>query len=73
MIWDVKKHKWNKNFNLLKRYYQKHKNTKLPSEYMIDNEDVGYWLWEQQRLYARNSLSEEKVVALMSIGVELNK
>ena len=73
MIWDVKKHKWNKNFNLLKKYYQKHKNTQLPSEYIIDNEDVGYWLWEQQRLYAKNSLSEEKVIALMSIGVELNK
>ena len=71
MIWDSLDYFWEQNFKLAKEYYLTYGNLDIPTNYKSkDGKHLGNWILRQRQLYKSNSLTDEQVKKLDSIGMD---
>lgn len=71
MIWDSLDYFWKQNFRLAKEYYLAHGNLDVPTNFKSkDGKHLGNWILRQRQLYKSNSLTDEQVNRLDSIGMD---
>lgn len=71
MIWDSLDYFWEQNFKLAKEYYLTYGNLDIPTNYKsTDGKHLGNWVLRQRQLYKSNSLTDEQVKKLDSIGMD---
>ena len=71
MIWDSLDYFWEQNFKLAKEYYVVHGNLDIPTNYRSkDGKRLGNWILRQRQLYQSNSLTDEQIKQLDSIGMD---
>ena len=71
MIWDSLDYFWEQNFKLAKEYYLTSGNLDIPTNYKsTDGKHLGNWILRQRQLYKSNSLTDEQVNKLDSIGMD---
>lgn len=71
MIWDSLDYFWEQNFKLAKEYYLTYGNLDIPTNYKsTDGKHLGNWILRQRQLYKSNSLTDEQIKKLDSIGVD---
>ena len=63
------KTKWDKTYDLLEEYKEKHGNIDVPTQYVVDNIQLGRWLGTQRNMYKENKLSEERIKKLNELGM----
>ena len=68
--WSVHESTWNKNYNLLKKYYEENGNTNLSKDYKIDGFNLWYWQTNQNQAYKNGILEDEKIICLNKIDNE---
>ena len=61
--------RWERKYQLAKKYYEENGNLQVPSDYTIDDVNLGSWIVSQRRYYKNGKLSEEKVEMLNDIGM----
>lgn len=61
--------RWERKYQLAKKYYEKNGNLQVPSDYTIDDVNLGNWLVEQRKYYNWGKLSKEKIDLLNKIGM----
>ncbi len=71
MIWE-KNGLWETRYALVKEYYEKHGNLKIPADYVVNGMWLNKWLSEQRLIYAgkrgRKRLTHEQMIKLETIG-----
>ena len=80
MFENVNDDKWNKMYELAKKYYEHYDNLKIPkmfktiNGYEIDEEgyNLGAWINTQRFSYKKGTLSEDKIKKLEEIGMMWN-
>lgn len=71
MIWDSLDYFWKRNFKLAKEYYLTYGNLDIPTNYKsTDGKHLGNWILRQRQLYKSNSLTDEQIKKLDSIGMD---
>lgn len=71
MIWDSLDYFWGQNFKLAKEYYLTYGNLDIPTNYKsTDGKHLGNWILRQRQLYKSNSLTDEQIKKLDSIGMD---
>ena len=71
MIWDLLDYFWEQNFKLAKEYYLTYGNLDIPTNYKsTDGKHLGNWILRQRQLYKSNSLTDEQIKKLDSIGMD---
>lgn len=71
MIWDSLDYFWEQNFRLAKEYYLAHGNLDVPTNFKSkDGKHLGNWVLRQRQLNKTNSLTDEQVKRLDSIGMD---
>ncbi len=71
MIWDSLDYFWEQNFKLAKEYYLTYGNLDIPTNYKsTDGKHLGSWILRQRQLYKSNSLTDEQIKKLDSIGMD---
>ena len=71
MIWDSLDYFWKQNFKLAKEYYLTYGNLDIPTNYKsTDGKHLGNWILRQRQLYKSNSLTDEQIKKLDSIGMD---
>lgn len=71
MIWDSLDYFWEQNFRLAKEYYLVHGNLDVPTNFKSkDGKHLGNWVLRQRQLNKTNSLTDEQVNRLDSIGMD---
>ena len=71
MIWDSLDYFWEQNFKLAKEYYLTYGNLDIPTNYKsTDGKYLGNWILRQRQLYKSNSLTDEQIKKLDSIGMD---
>ena len=71
MIWDSLDYFWEQNFKLAKEYYLTYGNLDIPTNYKsTDGKHLGNWILRQRQLNKSNSLTDEQVNRLDSIGMD---
>ena len=71
MIWDSLDYFWEQNFKLAKEYYLTNENLEIPTNYKSkDGKHLGNWILRQRQLYKSNSLTDEQINKLDSIGMD---
>lgn len=71
MIWDSLDYFWEQNFRLAKEYYLAHGNLDVPTNFKSkDGKHLGNWVLRQRQLNKTNSLTDEQVNRLDSIGMD---
>lgn len=71
MIWDSLDYFWEQNFKLAKEYYLTYGNLDIPTNYKsTDGKHLGNWILRQRQLNKANSLTDEQVNRLDSIGMD---
>ena len=71
MIWDSLDYFWEQNFKLAKEYYLTYGNLDIPTNYKSkDGKHLGNWMLRQRQLYKSNSLTDEQIKKLDSIGMD---
>lgn len=71
MIWDTLDYFWEQNFRLAKEYYLEHGNLDIPTNFKSkDGKHLGNWILRQRQLYKSNSLTDEQIKKLDSIGMD---
>lgn len=71
MIWDSLDYFWEQNFKLAKEYYLTSGNLDIPTNYKSkDGKHLGNWILRQRQLYKSNSLTDEQIKKLDSIGMD---
>lgn len=71
MIWDSLDYFWEQNFKLAKEHYLTYGNLDIPTNYKsTDGKHLGNWVLRQRQLYKSNSLTDEQVKKLDSIGMD---
>lgn len=71
MIWDSLDYFWEQNFKLAKEYYLTYGNLVIPTNYKsTDGKHLGNWILRQRQLYKSNSLTDEQIKKLDSIGMD---
>ena len=71
MIWDSLDYFWEQSFLLAKEYYLAHGNLDVPTNFKSkDGKHLGNWVLRQRQLYKSNSLTDEQVKKLNSIGMD---
>ena len=71
MIWDSLDYFWEQNFKLAKEYYLAHGNLDIPTNYKsTDGKHLGNWILRQRQLNKSNSLNDEQIKKLDSIGMD---
>lgn len=64
-VWNPRESSWDKNFNKLKEFKNNHGHTNVPVNY---EEDLIFGRWVQKQRRIKNSLSENKLELLNSLG-----
>ena len=71
MIWDSLDHFWEQNFKLAKEYYLTYGNLDISTNYKsTGGKHLGNWILRQRQLYKSNSLTDEQIKKLDSIGMD---
>ena len=71
MIWDSLDYFWEQNFKLAKEYYLTYGNLDIRTNYRSeDGKHLGNWILRQRQLYKSNSLIDEQINKLDSIGMD---
>ena len=71
MIWDSLDYFWEQNFKLAKEYYLTYGNLDIPTNYKsTDGKHLGNWILRQRHLYKSNTLTNEQIKKLDSIGMD---
>ena len=71
MIWDSLDYFWEQNYKLAKEYYLAHGNLDIQTNYKSkDGKHLGNWILRQRQLYKSNSLTDEQINKLNSIGMD---
>lgn len=71
MIWDSLDYFWKHNFKLAKEYYLTYGNLDIPTNYKsTGGKHLGNWILRQRQLYKSNSLTDEQIKKLDSIGMD---
>lgn len=71
MIWDSFDYFWEQNFRLAKEYYLAHGNLDIQTNYRTKaGKHLGSWILRQRQLYQSNSLTDEQINKLDSIGMD---
>ena len=71
MIWDSLDYFWEQNFKLAKEYYLTYGSLDIPTNYKSkDGKHLGNWILRQRQLYKSNSLTDEQIKKLDSIGMD---
>ena len=71
MIWNAMDNSWKQNFKLAEQYYREHRNLDVPSNYKTkDGTHLGSWIGRQKQLHRTNSLSNDQIMKLNSIGMD---
>lgn len=71
MIWDSLDYFWEQNFKLAKEYYLTYGNLDIPTNFKSkDGKHLGNWILRQRQLYKSNSLTDEQIKKLDSIGMD---
>ena len=71
MIWDSLDYFWEQNFKSAKEYYLTYGNLDIPTNYKSkDGKHLGNWILRQRQLYKRNSLTDDQIKKLDSIGMD---
>ena len=71
MIWNAMDNSWEQNFKLAEQYYREHRNLDVPSNYKTkDGTHLGSWIGRQKQLHRTNSLSNDQIKKLNSIGMD---
>ena len=75
MVWrDAGDARWEKNFELARKYYEANKNLNIPGHYMAeDGSDLGQWLSRQRKKLNDGTLSPERAEKLAGIGLIAEK
>ena len=74
MVWDISEHKWNMNYEALKKYFTLNDTTDLPYDHVDENGLQLYeWLKRQKRQYIKGDLSVDKIIKLRAIGIKLER
>ena len=73
MIWDMNIKAWNKNYEVLKKYYVEHGNIDVPQKYETEEGiKLGRWLQNQRSAYKEkytNKITEEQIQLLNNLGM----
>ena len=51
IVWDPYQEQWQKQYELVKEYYETHGHIDIPTEYTIDGYNIGRWLQTQRDIY----------------------
>lgn len=71
MIWDSLDYFWEQNFKLAKEYYLTYGSLDIPTNFKSkDGKHLGNWILRQRQLYKSNSLTDEQIKKLDSIGMD---
>lgn len=71
MILDSLDYFWEQNFSLAKEYYLAHGNLDVPTNFKSkDGKHLGNWVLRQRQLNKTNSLTDEQIKKLDSIGMD---
>ena len=71
MIWDSLDYFWEQNFKLAKEYYLTYGSLDIPTNFKSkDGKHLGTWILRQRQLYKSNSLTDEQIKKLDSIGMD---
>ena len=74
MIWDMNIKAWNKNYEALKKYYEKHGNVDVPERYETkDGIKLGIWLATQRQAYkgkGKSKINEDQIQLLNDLGMK---
>ena len=71
IIWDSLDYFWEQNFKSAKEYYLTYGNLDIPTNYKSkDGKHLGNWVLRQRQLYKRNSLTDDQIKKLDSIGMD---
>ena len=71
MIWNAMDNSWKQNLKLAEQYYREHRNLDVPSNYKTkDGTHLGSWIGRQKQLRRTNSLSNDQIKKLNSIGMD---
>ncbi len=64
--------RWNRKYNIAKKYYEIHGNLNIPVNYITEKEGIklGIWISTQRTNYKKHKLSKERIDALESIGMK---
>ena len=74
MIWDVSSYLWEKNYNILKKYYEKYGNIDMASSTEFENIKIGKWLQNQKSSFrgykGRKQLTKEQIDKLNNMNIK---
>lgn len=71
MIWDSLDYFWEQNFKLAREYYLTYGNLDIPTNYKsTGGKHLGNWILRQRQLYKSNSLTDEQIKKLDSLGMD---
>ena len=71
MIWNAIDNFWKQNFKLAQAYHNEYRNLDIPTNYITkEGIHLGSWIARQRQLYKNNSLSDEQINKLNSIGMD---
>ena len=72
MVWSSLDSRWNKNYELAKKYYLEHGNLDIKNRYEVNGINLGNWIYNQRRIYngtLHGNLSKEHIDLLNKIGM----
>lgn len=70
MVWDVRQFQWNRMYQALERYLQKHGTARVPQSYVTEEGvKLGIWLNKVRMEYKRGRLSQAQQAQLEALGV----
>lgn len=73
MIWDYRAYHWNKQYELVKQYYETYGDLELPINYTVDGYNLYKWLGTQNLSYFDGKLSKERIKLLEDLGIKWHK
>jgi len=65
--------KWDANFLVLQKYYERTGSASIPLRYREDGVELGRWLYSIRKMAAKGRLPEEKIRQLNSAGVNVSE
>ena len=74
VVWEPYQEQWQKQYDLVKKFFEEHGNTDLPIDYVVDGYNVGRWLQTQRSIYKgtqEGSLTKDQQIRLDALN-ELN-
>ena len=65
----MSKDNWETKYELAKQYYEENGNLLIPSQYVINDIQLGSWISHQRKYYKEQKLSKERIDLLEKIGM----